>query len=59
MLAVALTAAVVVALTVFAFQTKWDFTMMGGVLFAALWIMIMFSTCPNDFDFDFDFAIRL
>lgn len=43
MLAVGLTAVVVVALTVFAFQTKWDFTMMGGVLFVALWLMIIVS----------------
>lgn len=43
MLAVAATAVVVIALTVFAMQTKWDFTMMGGVLFAGLWLMIMFS----------------
>ncbi|XP_055311041.1 protein lifeguard 1-like [Sitodiplosis mosellana] len=43
MIAVGLTAVVVIALTVFAFQTKWDFTMLGGVLFAALWLMILTS----------------
>lgn len=43
MLAVGATAVVVIALTVFAMQTKWDFTMMGGVLFVGLWLMIMFS----------------
>lgn len=36
MIAVGATAVVVIALTVFAFQTKWDFTMMGGVLFGNL-----------------------
>lgn len=43
MLAVGVTAVIVIALTVFAFQTKWDFTMIGGVLFVALWLMILFS----------------
>lgn len=43
MIAVGITAVVVIALTMFAFQTKWDFTMMGGVLFVALWLMILFS----------------
>lgn len=43
MLAVGVTAVVVIALTVFAFQTKWDFTMMGGILFVALWLMIVVS----------------
>lgn len=43
LIAAGLTAVVVVALTAFAFQTKWDFTMMGGVLFVGLWLMIMVS----------------
>lgn len=43
MIAVGLTAVVVVALTLFAFQTKWDFTMMGGTLFVALWLLIIVS----------------
>lgn len=43
LLAVGVTAVVVVALTIFAFQTKWDFTMMGGILFVALWLMIVVS----------------
>lgn len=43
MLAAGVTAVIVIALTVFAFQTKWDFTMMGGVLFVGLWLMIIFS----------------
>lgn len=42
-MAAGITAVIVIALTVFAFQTKWDFTMMGGVLFVALWLMIIFS----------------
>lgn len=41
MIAVGLTAVVVIALTIFAFQTKWDFTMMGGTLFAALFIFVI------------------
>lgn len=41
MLAVAATTVVVLSLTLFAFQTKWDFTMMGGVLFVALMLFIM------------------
>lgn len=41
MMAVGLTAVVVIALTMFAFQTKWDFTMMGGTLFAALFVFFM------------------
>lgn len=41
MMAIGLTAVVVIALTVFAFQTKWDFTICGGTLFAALFVFIM------------------
>lgn len=41
LLAVGLTAVVVVSLTIFAFQTKWDFTMMGGVLFVALMVFFV------------------
>lgn len=41
LMAVGLTAVVVIALTMFAFQTKWDFTVMGGTLFAALFIFII------------------
>lgn len=36
-----LTAAVVVSLTAFTFQTKRDFTNMGSILFAGLWILIL------------------
>lgn len=33
----------VVALTTFAMQTKWDFTMMGGFLFSALLLFVTMS----------------
>ena len=42
-LAVGITAAVCLALTLFAFQTKWDFTMMGGFLFVALIVLMIFG----------------
>lgn len=41
--AVGLTAVVVIGLTIFAVQTKWDFTMMGGILFVSLLLMIVIS----------------
>lgn len=40
MYAVGLTALIVIALTVFAFQTKVDFTMMGGVL--CIFVLLLF-----------------
>ncbi|XP_053666177.1 protein lifeguard 1-like [Anopheles marshallii] len=43
MLAVGITAAVCLGLTLFAFQTKWDFTVMGGVLFVAVLILMLFG----------------
>ncbi|KAJ6641200.1 Protein lifeguard 1 [Pseudolycoriella hygida] len=43
LLAIGITAAVCIALTIFAFQTKWDFTMLGGILFVALTILILFG----------------
>lgn len=43
LLAVGITAAVVVGLTIFAFQTKWDFTMCGGILFVAVIILFLFG----------------
>ncbi|XP_063697195.1 protein lifeguard 1-like isoform X1 [Culicoides brevitarsis] len=43
MLAVAITAVVCFSLTIFAFQTKWDFTVMGGVLFVAVIILMLFG----------------
>lgn len=42
-LAVGITAAVCLGLTLFAFQTKWDFTVMGGVLFVAIIILMIFG----------------
>jgi FtsH-binding integral membrane protein len=42
-MAVGLCAAVCFGLTMFAFQTKWDFTVIGGALFVALIILIIFS----------------
>lgn len=43
MLAFGITAAVCLGLTLFAFQTKWDFTMMGGILFTAMIILCLFG----------------
>lgn len=42
-MAILFTTVVVVALTVFAMQTKWDFTTMGGALFVTLWIFVLMS----------------
>ncbi|CAG4962923.1 unnamed protein product [Colias eurytheme] len=42
-IAVGITAAVCLGLTLFAFQTKWDFTMMGGALVAASMVLLMFG----------------
>lgn len=43
LIAVGITAVVVLGLTIFAFQTKWDFTMMGGMLFVFLIVLICFG----------------
>uniref|UniRef100_A0A182M6H0 Uncharacterized protein n=1 Tax=Anopheles culicifacies TaxID=139723 RepID=A0A182M6H0_9DIPT len=43
MLAFGITAAVCLGLTLFAFQTKWDFTMMGGILFTAVIVLFLFG----------------
>lgn len=43
MMAVGITAAVCLALTLFAFQTKWDFTVMGGALLCAVVILFIFG----------------
>lgn len=43
MLAVGATAAVCLALTLFAMQTKYDFTMCNGVLFVALILFMLFG----------------
>ncbi|XP_063623714.1 protein lifeguard 1-like isoform X4 [Cydia splendana] len=41
MMAVGVTAAVCLALTIFALQTKWDFTMMGGFLVCATVVLLL------------------
>ncbi|XP_061178301.1 protein lifeguard 1-like [Saccostrea echinata] len=43
LLAVGITAGVCLALTLFAFQTKFDFTMCGGLLFVFLVILVIFG----------------
>lgn len=43
MLAVGITTAVCLALTLFALQTKYDFTAMGGILLAAAVIFMIFG----------------
>lgn len=43
MLAIGITAAVCLALTLFAFQTKWDFTMMGGILVCLVVVLFVFG----------------
>jgi len=43
LIAAGICAAVCLALTIFAFQTKWDFTGLGGILLASLVILMMFG----------------
>lgn len=43
LMAVGITAAVSFALTLFAFQTRWDFTILGGSLFVALIVFMIFG----------------
>lgn len=43
LMAVGITAAVCLTLTIFAMQTKYDFTMMGGVLLVAMVVFIIFG----------------
>jgi len=43
LMAVGITAAVCIGLTIFAFQTKWDFTMMGGILFVFVLLLMLFG----------------
>jgi len=42
-IAAGITTGIVLALTVFAFQTKWDFTMMGGILVCILFGLMIFG----------------
>lgn len=43
LIAVGITAVVCLSLTLFAFQTKYDFTVMGGILLVAVIILILFG----------------
>jgi len=43
LIAVGITAALVLGITLFAFQTKWDFTMMGGGLLVVLIVFMIFG----------------
>lgn len=43
LLAVGITAGVCLALSLFSFQTKWDFTMLNGILFVALLLLLLFG----------------
>ncbi|XP_046606867.1 protein lifeguard 1-like isoform X1 [Neodiprion virginianus] len=43
LMAAGITAVVCFALTIFAFQTKWDFTLLSGVLFVAVIILFVFA----------------
>lgn len=43
LMAVGITAAVALGLTIFAFQTKWDFTMCSGALLVLLIVLIVFG----------------
>lgn len=43
LLAVGVTAVVCLSLTAFSFQTKWDFTAMGGGLFVCLIVFVLFG----------------
>jgi len=41
LLAAGITVAIVVGLTIFSFQTKWDFTRFGGILFCMLFVFVL------------------
>lgn len=43
MIAIGVCAAVCLALTIFAMQTKWDFTLCGGILFVSVIVLLMFG----------------
>lgn len=42
-IAVGITVAVCLAVTLFSFQTKYDFTSWGGFLFIACWVLFLFG----------------
>ena len=43
MIAVGVCAVVCLALTIFALQTKWDFTLCGGIVFVGIIILLIFG----------------
>ena len=43
LMAVGITAGVFLALTVFTFQSKWDFSFLGAGLFAAVWVLMIWG----------------
>lgn len=43
MIATGITTAIVFVLTIFAFQTKWDFTMLRGILVCVLFVFLIFG----------------
>mmetsp|Transcript_30057 Transcript_30057/g.75661 ORF Transcript_30057/g.75661 Transcript_30057/m.75661 type:complete len:317 (+) Transcript_30057:60-1010(+) len=43
LMATAMTAGLFLALTVFTFQSKWDFSFLGAGLFAAVWILLIWG----------------
>merc|ERR1719233_590669 len=43
LIAAGITTAIVFVLTIFAFQTKWDFTMLRGILVCVLFVFILFG----------------
>lgn len=43
MMAVGITSALCFALTLFALQTRWDFTAIGGILISLLVVLLIFS----------------
>lgn len=49
LIAVGITIVVTVGLTIFALQTKWDFTTMGGVLFVSVLILMVFGIFASIF----------
>ncbi|KAG0716984.1 Protein lifeguard 1 [Chionoecetes opilio] len=52
LIAVGATIVVTVALTLFAFQTKWDFTLMGGMLYTFLIMLLVFGIMAGIFRSD-------
>merc|ERR1719233_983529 len=43
LIAAGITTAIVFALTIFSFQTKWDFTMLRGILVCIIFVSILFG----------------